>query len=493
MKRTVIRITIFILLLAAVLLYCNSILFPKYGDGIYDLKKFYELEDNTVDVLFLGNSRCFENFSTGTLWDEYGIAAFDLGGSNQPPWNTYHYLKEALKTQHPKLIVMEASNTKQYEDYSAQQYIVKNNFGLKWSRNKVDSLLASIRKEARFTYIPEWLRYHYRYTDVEKADFVKDQGNPLYRDWKGFACNFMTYPTEGKDLSGITEVGYLSEKSEWYYNHIIELAQQEGIPIEIVIAPYSDCYEDEMKAFNRTRQIAEEKGVPFMNCVLMTEEMGLDYSVDMADPVHLNYRGSSKFSSFIGRHISENYDIPDRRGEAGYESWQRHADYIRRMISDQKLRECTDVGEYLDIISSESFDGYEVFLSIENAEGDYGQVAKNVLDGFDAGSVETAGVWHIRNGKVVWGAAGDDRDHYQDLPFSSIHLKKADEDDEEGNRIIADNRDCKVRDGFINIVIYDNVTASVEDSVAIIPGEAGQVILERKEEQTVQSAVTGGE
>ena len=44
MKRSVIRITIFILLLVAVLVFCDRVLSPKHGDGIYDLTKYYELE-----------------------------------------------------------------------------------------------------------------------------------------------------------------------------------------------------------------------------------------------------------------------------------------------------------------------------------------------------------------------------------------------------------------------------------------------------------------
>ena len=107
MKKSVVRIICFLLILVLCLGYANSVFKVKYGDGIYDVTKFYELEDNTVDVLFLGSSHAFEDFNTGTLWDEYGMSSFILAGSVQPMWNTYFYLKEALKTQTPKLIVLE--------------------------------------------------------------------------------------------------------------------------------------------------------------------------------------------------------------------------------------------------------------------------------------------------------------------------------------------------------------------------------------------------
>ena len=77
-------------------------------------------------ILFLFSSV----FNTAVLYEEYGIAAFDLGGSIQPFWNTYYYLKEALKTQNPKVVAIEAYAATQTDLYSDESRIIKNNFGL---------------------------------------------------------------------------------------------------------------------------------------------------------------------------------------------------------------------------------------------------------------------------------------------------------------------------------------------------------------------------
>ena len=90
-----------------------------------------------VDVLFLGSSHVFETYNTSVLWDEYGIASYVLGGSVQPMWNTYFYMKEALKTQTPELIVLDAyccEYREEYNDYSRQ---IKNCYGMKPSLNKL--------------------------------------------------------------------------------------------------------------------------------------------------------------------------------------------------------------------------------------------------------------------------------------------------------------------------------------------------------------------
>mgnify|MGYP000718372696 FL=1 len=45
--------------------------------------------------------------NTQLLWDEYGMAAYLMTGAEQPLWNSYYNLKEALKNQKPKLVVLD--------------------------------------------------------------------------------------------------------------------------------------------------------------------------------------------------------------------------------------------------------------------------------------------------------------------------------------------------------------------------------------------------
>ncbi len=64
-KKTVVRITGFLLILLMVLAGINRVFKMKYGDGIYSLTKFYEQKKDSVDVLVLGSSHAFENINTG--------------------------------------------------------------------------------------------------------------------------------------------------------------------------------------------------------------------------------------------------------------------------------------------------------------------------------------------------------------------------------------------------------------------------------------------
>lgn len=277
----------------------------KYAEGIYGLKKFYELEENQVDVLVLGSSHAFVDINPAILWGEYGIASYDLGGAQQPLWNTYYYFKEALRTQNPRLIILEAYTTTFADEYNIDSIIIKNTYGLKPSADKIKAVRISSPKEKQKEFLLEFTQYHTRYKELTVADFVKNQGNNLYEDWKGFCCNMGTVPFEKPDVSGITGIREMSEKTEEYYVKILRLANKNSIPILVIVSPYAEITTNDQCIYNRVAEIAKEEGALFYNFNNDYDEMNLDFTMDMADVSHLNYIGNQKFTKYLGKFLNE--------------------------------------------------------------------------------------------------------------------------------------------------------------------------------------------
>ena len=450
------------MILALCLGYINSVFKVKYGDGIYDVTKFYELEDNTVDVLILGSSHAFEDFNTGTLWDEYGLSSFILAGSVQPMWNTYYYLKEALKTQTPDLIVLEGYCTTFSSEYSDDSRIIKNNYGLKWSSDKVESLRVSSPQERWSEFFLEYSQYHTRYKELSRDDFVKNQGNPFFKDWKGFGCNMDTIPIEGIDVSGIEERNSLYKKTEKYYRKTIELAIDNDIPIVVVISPYVGISKEEQKIFNEASDIAGEYEVPFINCNLNYDEIGLDWSSDAGDGDHLNYRGNQKFSKYIGKYLVENYNLKDHRGEVKYSSWEDSASYIRQMIYDQELVESTELSTITEKLNN---DNYWIFISVD---GTCNTAEASFADFFDKYGIPrdgTNGIWFVSKDNC-WNSTMDNGEYYVRTEPHDFHLRRS--SDENGNclnEIIMDNDNYNRVENGVNIVVYDKLTEKIADAV----------------------------
>lgn len=465
MKKSIVRITCFLLILGSILGYVNKIFKVKYGDGIYGVTKFYELEKNTVDVLFLGSSHAFENFNTGTLWDEYGMASYILAGSVQPMWNTYHYLKEALKTQRPELIVLEGYMTRYEEEFADDSRIIKNNYGLHWSKNKIESLKISIPKDRWEEFFLEYTQYHTRYRELNVTDFLRNQNNKMYDDWKGFGCNMATMPMESIDVSGIENRLELNEKTEKYYRLTIELAQEFDIPIVVIISPYPDIDDCDQQKFNTAGDIAAEYGVPFLNCNLELDEIGIDYSTDAADASHLNYKGNQIYSKFIGNYLKENFVISDRRNDSSYASWQRSAEYTAQMINNQEFLESRDISQILVKIENPN---YWVFITID---GDCHTGDSNLQYLFyDLGiyEKETGGMWYKTKDEIMFVSEGSEEEKY-------IHTDKYDfcmrsikyDDGKYKNSLIINKKQYLQVSNGVNIVVYDTVTEKIVDAIGI--------------------------
>ncbi|MCM1253902.1 MAG: hypothetical protein NC321_13860 [Clostridium sp.] len=463
MKKSVIRIFSFLFILMLVLYYVNAVFSLKRGDGIYDLTKFYELEDDTVDVLVLGSSHAFESVNTGMLWNEYGTASFVLGGSYQQMWYTYHYLKEALKTQTPQLIILEAYMTVFDADYYPGTVV--NTYGLKWSKNRIESIKAAVPQEDLSEYMFSYMQYHTRYTELSKEDFLKNQGNPLFENWKGFACNMKTAPFENPDISHITERSPLTEKTEKYYRGIIELAAEHNIPLLIVISPYAGITERAQAIFNTASDIASEYNVSFINYNLLYEEIGIDFTYDAADSNHLNYRGNQKFTHTLGEYISNNFNIPDRRGNDKYQSWEADSQYISALIKNQEFIESTD---FLSIIDNINNQEYTLFISVDGHCNTSVPEMAALFDILKIPKDRGNELWYINNKTGILHTSYDKEcniDFRLDSHDVCMTRTLINEDTGEyKNSVIIDNEPYgKVTDG-VNITVYNPITQSIVDS-----------------------------
>ena len=94
-------------------------------------------------------------------------------------------------------------------------------------------------------FLLSYIMYHSRYSSLQKGDFVDNFGsqaldyNWMGPDWKGqFLFNTSNH-VDMTDVSNVNEETPMIPKEEEYYRKIIELAQDENIPIVVIVAPYA--------------------------------------------------------------------------------------------------------------------------------------------------------------------------------------------------------------------------------------------------------------
>lgn len=465
--KTIGKMVGFCLLLVLVLWKTDRIFEVKYGDGIYGMTKFYDLEDHTVDVLVLGSSHAFEDMNTGLLWDRYGMAAYVLGGSIQPMWNTYYYLKEALKTQQPQLVVLEAYCTAFGADYIDDSRIIKNTFGMKWSENKIDAMKTSVPRERWPEFFLSYIQYHTRYTELSKEDFLKNKGDIRYENWKGFGCNMATTAFPEPNVAHVTERKPMSEKTETYYRKTIELALEHNIPILIALSPYAGISESEQAVFNTAGDIAKEYGVHFVNYNLMYHDIGIDFSQDAADPGHLNYKGNQKYTAALADYIGRHYDITDRRGDPSYQSWEAEARYIAAAIENQEFRETAAIA---DIGTKLQNKNYKIYVSVDDICRADEQGLRELFESLHLPYAQDSSFWVVESpNKISYaGHMGEDMLHLRVDGHDLYLLRKFDENSGSYvNSVTFDRTVYRNVDGGVNILVYDTVTQMVVDCFGI--------------------------
>lgn len=309
----------FLLLFSGVYYIVDKTLQFKYEDGILPMEDLYAYPDNSVDVLFLGSSHVGANVDTVRLCNDYGIAAYNLWGSVQPTWNSYYNLVEALKTQKPRVVVLETFLVSQDYEYMDYSRIIKNTMGMKMSKNKVDAVFASATPDVLSDVLLGFSTYHTRYNELSETDFERYSWNMEISDKNIDNGDYVTPCTLPVKAGEETEE--LAEKMETYFLKIIELCEEQDIPLLLYTSPYSASAK-EMRRYNKVAQIAEEYRIPYLNYNLNYQEIGIDFASDYCDSAgHFNNSGVKKMTEALGSYLKANYDLPERYGDRWFNMW----------------------------------------------------------------------------------------------------------------------------------------------------------------------------
>lgn len=331
MKKVIIVIvttSIFVLALIA----AKIMLQPKTNDGIMQSRCLYDQPGDSIDVAFLGSSHVHCDVNTAFLWENYGIAGYDYSAAEQPLWITYFYIKELLKTQSPEVIVLDTYAPVRYKDDYQYRWLNDNLCGINMSINKLRMLEASCEMKEWTNYCPSFVNYHTRFRELGmkdlKALFEKSSERAAF---KGFTPYYRCVPQQ-KPVDCVPAGEGITPKSEKYLIMIIDLCEEENIPLVLMATPY--CYTaEDLSGFEDISAIAETSGVPFINFNNHVDEAGIDYETDFYDWSHLNYGGSIKFTAFLADILEENYELPDRRQDSKWDSWNIHAERIASGLS----------------------------------------------------------------------------------------------------------------------------------------------------------------
>lgn len=410
--KKVIKVIAFLCVVIFLLMCVVNMFKFTYSDGIRQMETFYRQEKETIDVLILGSSHAFLNIYTEVLWKEYGLSSFNLSASVQPLWSSYHYLVEALKTQTPDVIVLEGYRLAETDDYMNKSTTIKNLYGMKFSKNKLDAIRASIpqdkelAEELGLTDVEyELFNYHSRYRELSLGDVLPYYGEPYEKFAKGSICGGSVYPDhETPDVRNFSQEKIpLSVKTEEYYRKILDIGKEYDIPVVTVIAPFN-TFQEYYSAYLSAKDIAEEYGQPFIDYNNHYEELELNFKTDILDiSGHLNKSGAEKFTSALGEYLTSNYELTDHRGDEKYSSWEDNAEAYYRLHDNGGLADISTPKEYVEHATSKG--NYEFIFTLNGIEDADDAFKDEVISMFSSLNIEITeslrdGVW-IYDGKKL--------------------------------------------------------------------------------------------
>lgn len=461
MKKKMIKAVAFLLLTALLLCRLNEVFRLKRADGIRPMEIFYEQEEDSIDVIFYGSSHVYSDVNPAVLWREAGIASFDLAGTLQPLWNTYYYMKESLKYQRPKVMVVELVRAIEEREYIEGARTATNTLGMKLSREKYEAVRASVPDDW-LSYLLGYPVYHSRYTELSQNDFEAYKDMPEGMAYKGFYPIFDTEEFESfADVTWMKESRELAPKTEEYLRKIIALSKEEEIPLVFMVSPYQIEIEEEQLFFNRCGEIARENGVPFLDFNQRYEELGLNPKEDMAEASHLNHRGSTKFSAWLAEWLQEEYGLPDRRGDNTYNSWDQNALLWEQLYENQLLRE--EAGWYYFLEKLAGGENYTYLISLDGIYDNKEQPLKEVLTGMGMPeeTAQQGGIWiHSSEGELAF-SGQEDMQHYMRLGDSDLLIRKM----QGTTQLILDQKNYIKTANGLNILVYDELNEELVTAV----------------------------
>lgn len=310
----------------------SGIVTPKksHADAV---KSLYDQKKGTVDIAFFGSSHSYRSIFPMQLWEDAGISAMNLATSSQQLVATYYLMREAVRTQKPKVFVLElyGASYSDYKKYNVNLFhssidfipLNFNKLSLWWEQLRHDF---SLKEQLEFLF--PVIKFHTRWMELTMDDFITDNFQ------KGGA------PTTETEVQSpgkiIRKKGALYPTVEKYLLKICRLCQKEQISLVVFTAPVADDkhYKRICRKINTANELCRENGAIVYEMQDVIEGMNLDYQTDFYNSEHLNLSGAVKLTGWMEEQLLRQFELPDHRGDPRYRDWENDLPRYRENMEE---------------------------------------------------------------------------------------------------------------------------------------------------------------
>ncbi len=314
MKKSL-RIFVFTSVLVIIYLLLCYMFTPKnnndYGAKSYFNGRSYETEDkNTIDCVAIGNSDLYSSLIPMQLYNDYGFTVVNCGVAKCSINMGYSFLKGAKKDNDIKVLIIEA-------DFLYETRIT----------GECTQALGDMRFLASpFLYHAKWKKANLKdYFNTPKKIYDYQKGYKFSK--KSYNVKYKNYMIEKNNIS-------IPKKNLIGLEKIISFCKKNNIEIFMYEAPSITSWN-----LTKSKQVSEycnDKKIKFIDFNLIQDEISFDYKKDYRDNGnHLNHTGALKITNYLGKYISENYNLDNHKNNEKYNKWDLS---LMKYLSDESVK-----------------------------------------------------------------------------------------------------------------------------------------------------------
>ena len=487
------------------------------------LREYASLPEDSISVLFVGTSHVSFGVQPMQLYKEQGITSFSAAMTRLNMAETYYHLQNLLRTQTPEVVMMDASALYMVDvNTSSWRYVLDVIFP--FGKNKImaaeqyaDQAKLMNPKESVFplnerfnsmisALVPIYY-YHDRWEKLRSFDLSPQtlyhyEGKGYYYSSKREAAEASLEDVEqvAQDMAEVKEVeekrridgqvetvlaetdqytAAIAEDRVQWLEKIKALCDERGIRLVLFKVPVISSYRGYTSSWTKprsdaARELAGSLGIPFFD-VMYDSGIELDPAKDFRDKgMHLNYMGAKKVTSCIGNFLVD---------ELGVAGGQHNDAFEKTLPSYEKIDKVTELcmesnwNTYFDLLE-EQIDGKTVFVSIRGSVPK--QMAKKVRRALKR--IGLADKLKIRE-RAYAGVSVNGISKYEASAYTPVRISYPSEEQPwavlesvcdrntsqkaSSSSILVDQTEYSMNRAGVNIVVVDNETQDVIDSICL--------------------------
>lgn len=467
------KIALFMILLFGLLAGISKLFTPAWNHPVFDenpgfsINKFHNLKKNKIQAFFVGTSHMEFSVDPMRIYENQGIAVYNIATSGQPIAATYFFTEEIFKRGYkPKVVIMDVSNLF-IETCGAPsyRYILDSSLPSKSWRDLAKALIYDSKKNAEDSGNPmtdlqirklklgialPLYNYHSRWNQLNSSDFhfygekYFSQGyfaNPYMAgsdfwtdelvEWQGEQKIKNTLSVKNGYKNGIEfsssdeqkppYVVEIPERNARYLRKIKNVCDSNGcklllvkIPVQIGAADYDSSWT--MKRHETVETFAKSEGLEFLDMNYGGPE--INWTTDTSDwGRHLNIRGAVRVSDFFGDYLVKHCGLVPETCK----DYEEKEEVYNRYHLVSMLVTSTSLTEYISLLHqiTETFNDVSVYMSAkDDMRSSLSEEEMNALHSlglqtdFAAMSYNDSFIASIRDGKVLYECRSTRRQEY---------------------------------------------------------------------------------